>query len=120
MSTGEMTPGDSWTKGQLGFATTSFTSPGNATWKVEDGVTSEMDVMSDDPATPTEFTPIHVKYENVIQVSVTNSYFGLLDMSNYVIIENISPDKMQIIVLMHTELPNVLSIFARLTLVPKK
>jgi hypothetical protein len=78
-----------------------------------------MDVMSDDPATPSDYTPMHVKYENVTQVSVQNSYFGLLDMSNYIIIENISPDKMQILVLMHTEMPDVLSIFARLTMVPK-
>jgi hypothetical protein len=119
MTTGEMTPGDSWTKGSLGFATMAYTSGANPTWKVEEGVTIEMDVMSDDPATPTDFTPMRVKYENVIQVSVTNSYFGLLDMSNYVIIENITPDKMQIIVLMHTEIPDTLSIFARLTLVPK-
>ena len=119
MTTGQMEPGDGWTKGQLGFATLSYTSGANPTWKVEEGVTIEMDVMSDDPATPSDYTPMRVKYENVTRVSVQNSYFGLLDMSNYIIIENISPDKMQILVLMHTEMPDVLSIFARLTMVPK-
>jgi PKD repeat protein len=119
VATGGAAPGDGWIKGDLGFATMSYTSAANPTWKVEEGVTIEMDVMSDDPATPSEYTPMHVKYENVTRVSVQNSYFGLLDLSNYVIIENIAPDKMQVLVLMHTEIPDKLSIFARLTMVPK-
>jgi PKD repeat protein len=119
MTTGEMEPGNGWTKGQLGFATMPYTAQANATWSVQEGATIELDVMSDDPATPTEYTPMHVKYENVTQVSVTGGYFGFLDMTNYVIIENITPDKMQILLIMHTELPDKQSIFARITMVPK-
>jgi len=119
LTTGQMEPGNGWTKGQLGFATMSYTAQANATWKVEEGVTIELDVMSDDPATATEYTPMHVKYENVTRVSVTGGYFGFLDMTNYVIIEKIEPTKMQILLIMHTEIPDKQSIFARITMVPK-
>ena len=121
MTTGEMEPGNGWTKGQLGFATMSYNAQANATWKVEEGVTIELDVMSEDPAASgtSVFTPMHVKYENVTRISITGGYFGFLDMTNYVIIENITPTKMQILLIMHTQIPDKQSIFARITMVPK-
>jgi PKD repeat protein len=119
VNTGGAAPGNGWTKGELGFATMPWSIENNATWSVDEDATIAMEVMSDDPNTPSEYTPISVSYEGVTQVSITGGYFGILDMSNYVILENITPDKMQAIILMHTEMPDKLSIFSRITMVPK-
>jgi len=119
VTTGGAAPGNGWTKGLLGFATMPYTVPATAKWAVQEKATIELDVMSDDPATATSYTPLHVKYQNVTQVSITNGYFGILDMTNNVIVENITPTKMQIILIMHTELPDKQSIFTRITMVPK-
>jgi PKD repeat protein len=120
VNTGGAAPGDGWTKGSLGFATMPWSIEDNATWSVDEDATIAMEVMSDDPNTASEYTPMAVSYEGVTQVSITGGYFGILDMSNYVIIENITPDKMQVVILMHTEMPDKLSIFSRITLIPKQ
>jgi len=119
VNTGGAAPGDGWTKGELGFATMPWAIENNATWSVDEDATIALEVMSDDPATPSEYTPLSVSYEGVTQVSVTGGYFGILDLSNYVIIENITPDQMQAVILMHTEIPEKVSIFARITMVPE-
>jgi hypothetical protein len=41
-------------------------------------------------------------------------------MTNYVIIEKISAEKLQVIIIMHTRVPDQPSMFARMTMVPKK
>jgi len=120
IASGQTPPGNGWNQGDLGFATISFTPEANASWTVDEDATIAMDVMSDDPATPSEYTPMSVSYEGVTQVSVSGAYFGILDMSNNVIVEKITKDEMQIVILMHTEIPDQLSIFTRITLVPKQ
>jgi len=120
MNTGEMEPGTNWTKGQLGFASMAYAAESNATWAVNEDATIALEVMSDDPATASEYTPLSVSYADVTQVSITGGYFGILDMTNNVIIENITPTKMQIVIIMHTEMPDKQSIFARITLVPQQ
>lgn len=119
VNTGETEPGNSWTKGLLGFASMSWTVPSSANWEVDEDATIALDVMSDDPGTPTEYTPLTTNYAGVVQLKITDGYFGILDMSNYVIIENITPNEMQVVLLMHTEMPDKLSIFTRITMVPK-
>lgn len=120
MATGEMTPGGSWNMGLLGFATMAYADDANPTWSVNEDATIEMEVMSDRPETANDYTPGSVKYENVTQISVSGSYFGLLDVTNNVMIEKISKDEMQVIIIMHTEFPDKPSIFARMTFVPKQ
>lgn len=119
IATNGAAPGDGWTKGELGFATMSWEIESNATWAVEENASIALEVMSDDPATATEYTPLSVSYEDVTRLIITGGYFGILDVTNYVIVENIAPDKMQAIIIMHTELPDKQSIFARITMVPK-
>lgn len=119
MTTGEMEPGGSWTKGDLGFATMAYSAAADAAWSVDEDATIALEVMSDDPNTASEYTPLSVSYEGVTQVSITGGYFGILDITNNVIIENITPDMMQIVILMHTEIPDKQSIFARITLIPQ-
>ncbi len=119
INTGGAAPGNGWTKGLLGFATMPWTVPANAKWAVVEKATIALDVMSDDPSTPNDYTSLTTNYKDVVQLKITNGYFGILDMSNYVIIENITPNKMQVVMLMHTEMPDKLSIFARMTIVPK-
>ncbi|NOR74795.1 MAG: PKD domain-containing protein [Draconibacterium sp.] len=119
VNTGGAAPGDGWTKGELGFATMPWTIESNATWAVDEDATIALDVMSDDPSTATDYTPMSVSYEGITQVTITGGYFGMLDMTNYVIIENITPDEMQIVLIMHTEIPDIQSIFTRITLIPQ-
>ena len=119
VNTGGAAPGEGWTKGALGFATMPWTVPASAKWAVEEGATIAMDVMSDDPATASEYTALKTNYTNVTKLNITDGYFGILDISSYIIIENVSPDKMQVIILMHTEIPDKLSIFSRVTMIPQ-
>uniref|UniRef100_UPI0032168CAE PKD domain-containing protein n=1 Tax=uncultured Draconibacterium sp. TaxID=1573823 RepID=UPI0032168CAE len=119
-TTGEMAPGVSWNMGLLGFATFAFTEDANPTWSVDEDATIELDVMSDRPETANDYTAGTVKYENVTQLSVTGSYFGLLDITNNVMIEKITAEEMQVIILIHTEHADKPSIFARMTFVPKQ
>lgn len=119
IATGGAAPGDVWTKGELGFATMPWSIESNATWSVDENATIALEVMSDDPATPTSYTPMSVSYTGVTKVTIKGGYFGILDVTNNVIIENITPDKMQAIIIMHTEIPDKQSIFARITLIPK-
>lgn len=119
VATGGAAPGDGWTKGALGFATMPYSIEANATWAVEEDATIELDVLSDDPATATDYTAMSVSYTGKIKLNITGGYFGILDMTSNVIIENITPDKMQVIIIMHTEDPEKQSIFSRITLVPK-
>lgn len=119
VNTGGAAPGEGWTKGALGFATMPWSIDANATWAVEEGATIALDVMSDDPATASEYTPVTTNYANVSKLNITGGYFGILDLSSYIILENVSPDKMQVIILMHTEMPDKLSIFSRVTMIPK-
>lgn len=112
-------PGNGWTKGALGFATMPWTVPSSAKWAVDEDADIVLDVMSDDPSTASEYTPVTTNYTGVTQLNITDGYFGILDLSSYVIIENATPDKMQVLILMHTEMPDKLSIFSRVTMVPK-
>jgi hypothetical protein len=59
-----------------------------------------------------------VSYAGVTQISVSgNGYFGILDLTNYVIIRSISPDKMQVDIIVHTT-EDKPSMFVRVTLIP--
>jgi PKD repeat protein len=108
------------TIGQLGFASMAYAIQANSTWAVEEGATIAItDAMSDDPATASEYTKMDVSYADVTKLSITGGYFGILDISNNVIIESITPEKMQVVILMHTE-HEVPSIFSRITFVPKQ
>jgi PKD repeat protein len=124
MTTGEMEPGNNWTMGTYGFASMNYAVNADAKWSVKEDATIEFDAMSEDPAsTEAEppLTPVHCKYAGVTQLSISsNGYFGLLDMTNYVIIEKISAEKLQVIIIMHTRVPDQPSMFARMTMVPKK
>lgn len=111
-------PSIEWTKGQLGFATMPWAVSG-ATWEIEEDATIALDIASDDPATPSEYTEMSVSYTGVTKVNITNGYFGILDLTNNVFIENIAPDKMQVVIIMHTENPEKQSIFSRITLIPQ-
>lgn len=119
-ATGEMEPGGSWNMGQLGFASMAYTPTASSTWAVNEDATIELEVMSDRPETANDYTPGTVKYEGVTQLTVSGAYFGLLDLTNYVMIESISAEKMQVIILMHTTEADKQSIFARMTFVPKQ
>lgn len=123
MTTGEPEPGNTWTYGALGFATMPYTVEADAKWTVTEDATIAFAAMSEDPtsgdANP-PLTPMDVSYAGVTQLSISgNGYFGLLDMTNYVMIRSISPDKMQVDIIAHTTVPDKPSIFVRITMVPK-
>ncbi len=123
MTTGEPEPGNNWTYGGLGFATMPYTVDASAKWNVTEDATIAFAAMSEDPtsgeANP-PLTPMDVSYEGVTQLSISeNGYFGILDLTNYVIIRSISPDKMQVDIIAHTTVAQP-SIFVRATMVPKK
>jgi PKD repeat protein len=122
MTTGEQEPGNTWTYGGLGFATMPYTVDANAKWNVTEDATIAFAAMSEDPtsgeANP-PLTPMDVSYEGVTQLSISeNGYFGILDLTNYVIIRSISPNKMQVDIIAHTTVEQP-SIFVRVTMEPK-
>jgi PKD repeat protein len=124
MTTGEPEPGNSWTYGALGFATMAYSVDSDAKWTVTEDATIAFAAMSEDPtsgeANP-PLTPMNVSYKGVTQLSISgNGYFGLLDMTNYVMIRSITPEKLQADIVAHTTVPDKPSIFVRITMVPKK
>jgi PKD repeat protein len=120
MTTGEPNPGNSWTYGALGFATMPYTVDANAKWTVTEDATIAFAAMSEDPTSGESnppLTPMDVSYEGVTQLSISgNGYFGVLDLTNYVIIRSISPDKMQADIIIHTTVEQP-SMFVRVTMV---
>ena len=119
IASGGAAPGNGWTAGLFGFATMPFEISPDAQWSVEEGATIALDVSSTDPAGAGAYTDISVNYSDVLTLSIEGGYFGILDVSNTIIIENISPNSMQVVLLMHTENPYQQSIFTRLTFIPK-
>lgn len=121
MTTGEMEPGNTWHYGDLGFATMPYTVDAGAKWTVTEDATIAFAAMSEDPTAGADpvLTPMDVSYANVTQLSVSgNSYFGILDLTNYVMIRSISPTQMQLDVVVHTTDAKP-SMFVRITCVPQ-
>jgi hypothetical protein len=108
-----------WTKGSMGFAFMPYAISPDATWAVEEDATIALDISSEDPAVADPvYTDLSVSYSGVTKLSITNGYFGMLDLSNNVIIESISPTEMRVILIMHTTNMDKPSIFSRFTMVP--
>ena len=97
-----------------------FSVPASAKWSVSENTTIAFAAMSEDPtagANP-ELTPMDVSLEGVNQLSITDGYFGILDLTNYVVIRSITADLMQVDIIVHTTTDKP-SMFVRTTLVPK-
>jgi PKD repeat protein len=106
------------TAGDYGFASIPYDVNTDASWAVDEAATISLDVRSEDPMNFDGYTEFTATYADVTRLTITDGHFGILDVTNYVIIENITASSMQVLIFLHTEDPDKPGIFTRLTYVP--